>query len=144
MRAHHAGMTLIEIAVTLAIVALLAAIAVPSYTEVVNRSRRAEGRTALTDALQQQERFFAANNRYSEFSVASPNGFATTSGESSAQAHYVLSAAACAGSTAQACVVMSAVPSGSAVPATGSRFVDARCGTLTLSTAGVRTPADCW
>lgn len=144
MKHRCRGMTLLEVAVTMTIIGVLAAIALPSYAEYVNRARRGEGRTALTDALQQQERFYAANRRYSEFSMAAPNGFATTSGESPAQAHYVLSAAACAGTTAQSCVVVSAMPSGSAAPPTGSRFVDSRCGVLTLSTAGVRTPANCW
>lgn len=145
MRTHsNSGFTLIEVIVAVAIVAILVAIAIPSYAEYVNRGRRAEGRSALTDLLQQQERFYAANNRYRAFSTASPNGFSTTSGESPANAHYVLSAAACTGTTADACVVLSAVPSGSAAPPAGSRFVDTRCGTLTLSTTGVRTPTACW
>ncbi len=144
MKPHHKGFTLIEMMMTVAILGILTAIAIPSYAEYVNRARRAEGRTALRDVLQQQERFYAANNRYSAFTSAAPNGFSTTSGDSPAQAHYVLSAVACAGTTADACVVLSAVPSGSAAPPTGSLFVDATCGTLTLSTAGLRTPADCW
>lgn len=144
MKMRSRGFTLVEVIIVVAIVAIFVAIAIPSYAEYVNRGRRAEGRSALTDMLQQQERFYAANNRYRAFSAASPNGFSTTSGESPAQAHYVLSAAACAGTTADACVVLSAVPSGSAAPPTGSRFMDTRCGTLTLSTAGVRTPAACW
>lgn len=139
-----AGFTLIEVLVAMAVIAILAAIALPSYTEYVNRGRRAEGRTALSQALQQQERFFAANNRYSVFSDAAPNGFMTSSGEDPGSAHYALSAAACAGSTQDQCVVISAVPSGMAAPARGSQFIDTRCGTLTLSTAGVQTPAACW
>jgi len=138
------GFTLIEVLVAMAIVGILAAIALPSYTEYVNRGRRAEGRTALNEVLQQQERFFAANNRYSAFSDAAPNGFMTSSGEDPNQAHYALSAAACAGSTQDVCVVISAVPSGMAAPPRGSQFVDAQCGTLTLSTAGIQTPAACW
>lgn len=140
----RAGFSVVEVLVAMAIVAILAAIALPSYTEYVNRGRRAEGRTALSEVLQQQERFFAANNRYSAFSDAAPNGFMTHSGDDPNQAHYALSAAACAGNTQNVCVVVSAVPSGMAAPPRGSRFVDTRCGTLTLSTAGVQTPAACW
>lgn len=138
------GFTLIEVLVAMAIIAILAAIALPSYAEYINRGRRAEGRTALNEALQQQERFFAANNRYSVFSDAAPNGFMTSSGEDPNQAHYALSAAACPGNTQDVCVVISAVPSGMAAPPRGSQFVDTQCGTLTLSTAGVQTPANCW
>lgn len=138
------GFTLAEVLIALAIIGVLVAIALPSYANHVTRSKRAEGRSALQMALQAQERFYAANLRYRAFSPATPNGFATTSGDDPTQAHYVLSAAACAGSAEAACVVLSATPSGSAAPATGSRFVDTECGTLTLDTNGVRAPAQCW
>lgn len=138
------GFTLIEVIVAVAILGILVAVAMPSYASYVMRGKRAEGRSALQLALQAQERSYAANQRYRAFSPASPNGFATLSGEDPAQSHYVLAAAACAGSVEAACVVISATPSGSAAPAAGSRFVDAECGTLTLDTNGVRTPAACW
>jgi len=138
------GYTLIELMLAVAILGILAAIAIASYTEYVNRARRAEGKQALTDSLQQMERFYTANNRFSAFSTVSPNGFRTHSGENATSANYVLSAAACAGSTADVCVLISAIPSGSAVPPSGSKFVDSKCGTLTLSTIGARGPANCW
>jgi Tfp pilus assembly protein PilE len=84
------------------------------------------------------ERFFAANNQYTTALAA--NGFATTSGENPANAAYDVSAAACAGSTASVCVVISATP----------RIADATCGVLTISTAGIRgssvpgAAATCW
>lgn len=133
-----AGFTLIEVLVAIAILGILATIAIPAYTEHLARGRRAEGRAALLATLQQEERFFASNNVYTANLAA--NGFTTTSGENAGNAHYDLSAAACAGSTAAACVVVSATP----------RLADARCGTLTVSTAGARgssvagAAAQCW
>lgn len=138
------GFTLIEVLIAMTILAIVMAVAIPNYSAHVVRGKRAEGRTALNEAFQAQERFYAANQRYSAFSPAATNGFATTSGENPAQANYVLSAAACPGSAEAACVVISATPSGSAAPPAGARFVDAECATLTLSTNGVRAPAQCW
>jgi type IV pilus assembly protein PilE len=58
------GFTLIELMVTIVIVAILAAIAGPSYTSQVRKSRRTEARTALLDAAAREERYFATNNFY--------------------------------------------------------------------------------
>lgn len=58
------GFTLIELMVVVAIVGILAAIAYPSYVEYVKRGRRAEVQTALLEAAQYMQRFYAANNRY--------------------------------------------------------------------------------
>ena len=48
------GFTLIELMIVVAIVAILASIAYPSYKDSVLKSRRAEARTALSELLQQQ------------------------------------------------------------------------------------------
>lgn len=60
-----AGFTLIEIMITVAIVAILAALAIPAYQESVRKSRRSEARAALTEGAQNFERFFTQNNGYS-------------------------------------------------------------------------------
>jgi type IV pilus assembly protein PilE len=58
------GLTLIELMVVIAIVALLASIALPSYTEHVARARRADARTQLLQVAQFMQRFYAANDNY--------------------------------------------------------------------------------
>jgi type IV pilus assembly protein PilE len=59
------GITLIELLVTVAIVAILAAIAVPVYTNYMQRARRAEAKTALEQLRAAQEMFRAERGRYS-------------------------------------------------------------------------------
>lgn len=51
------GFTLIELMIVLAIAGILAAVAYPSYTSHVMRSRRADATAALTAVVQAQERY---------------------------------------------------------------------------------------
>lgn len=60
------GFTLIELLIAVAIVAVLAAIAVPSYTRYIAKARRAEARTHLVEAAQFMQRFYAANDSFTK------------------------------------------------------------------------------
>ena len=65
LRGEH-GFTLIELMITLAVVAILAAIAYPSYQDSVRKSRRADAKSVVLNAAQWMERFYTANNRYDQ------------------------------------------------------------------------------
>lgn len=58
------GFTLIEVMVTVAIIAILAAIAVPSYNDYVTRSRLTEGASALSDLRVRMEQFYQDHRAY--------------------------------------------------------------------------------
>lgn len=58
------GFTLIELMIVVAIVALLSAIALPSYQSYVERSHRANARAALLQATQWMERAATAQGTY--------------------------------------------------------------------------------
>src|SRR5256885_5749913 len=58
------GFTLLEMLITVAIVGILAAIAVPSYGYFVTRSRIIEATTALGDIRSQMEKYYMDNRRY--------------------------------------------------------------------------------
>ncbi len=65
----HAGFTLIELMIVVAIIGILAAIAYPSYQEQVQKSRRADCQGALTGLASAMERFFTVNTTYAGAAV---------------------------------------------------------------------------
>jgi type IV pilus assembly protein PilE len=60
----NSGFTLIEVMITVAIVAILAAIAVPSYNEYVQRARITEATSALSDMRNKMEQYFQDNRTW--------------------------------------------------------------------------------
>ena len=66
------GFTLIELMVTVAIVAVIAAVALPAYTEQVARTRRGDAQAALLSTAQWLERQYTLNSAYNK------NGDGTT------------------------------------------------------------------
>jgi len=143
--ARQSGFGLIEIMVALMIMAILAAVAYPSYLESVRKAKRAEGRAALVQLMQQQERSYARNNAYTAFSRASPNGFKWFSANTASASAYEINASACKDGTLQDCVLLTAQPGTAHVDA---NYRDEACGSLSLSSDGSQGAsggnAGCW
>jgi len=141
------GFTLLEVMIVLAAVAILAAIAYPSYHEAILKGRRAQARAALTELLQQQERHMTQNNTYLAFTNAggvTPPGVPFITQAGSGAAAYWLSAQPCPGnSDIKTCIQVVAT---AAQP-------DPPVGDLTLTSTGVKSctgtaatsnPGLCW
>ena len=58
------GFTLIEVMIVVAIIAILAAIAIPNYRDYVTRGRVVEATAGLADARNKMEQFFQDNRTY--------------------------------------------------------------------------------
>ena len=130
--ANHkeSGFTLIELMITVAIVGILAAIAYPSYTDYVIRSKRADGKAALLQLQLAQEKWRANHTTYaskSDLAVNySPNSY-----------YSVNTFTNVTGTT----YTMTVSPNG---------FTDTKCQNLGINESGVKTESgtdtaeNCW
>jgi type IV pilus assembly protein PilE len=126
------GLTLIEMLIALACVALLASLAWPSYQNLILRSQRAQARASLLQAAHWLERAASANGSY-PLTADVPASVLQIEGQ-----RYKMTVS----SSAQS-YTLSATP-------VGTQTADA-CGTLTVNHLGVRnvqgasqTAAQCW
>jgi len=60
----HSGFTLVELMITVAIVGILAAVALPSYQTYTLKVKRSDAKLGLNDAADRQERHYRVNNTY--------------------------------------------------------------------------------
>ena len=130
-----AGFTLIELMIVVAVVAILAAIAVPSYQEQVRKSRRAQAKADMVEYAQVAERYFTVNNTYVGFTLPTTQ----SPREAGATARYTLALNPAVTATTFTITAT----------ALGTQASD-RCGNLSVTNTGAKTRtgaapfSECW
>lgn len=126
------GFTLIELMITVSIIAILAAIALPSYKNYIVKSHRTEAQAAMLSLAQYLESKYNASFSYP--AVASIPESLTKPGNVSD--YYTISVSI---ANASQTYTITAAP-------ITSKQNDTQCGTLTLNEQGVKTPttSGCW
>jgi type IV pilus assembly protein PilE len=139
-RTGAAGFSLIELMVTVLVIGILSAIALPSYMDSVRKSRRTEARTALLDIAGREERFYNMNN---STYTASPTalGYSTFTPVGSGYYNVTVGAPVVAGVPTY---ILKATP-----VATSSQAQDLGCTEFDLDNTGLQTAlggdaANCW
>jgi type IV pilus assembly protein PilE len=141
-RPRSRGFTLIELMITVGIIAVLAAIAIPQFNRYGFRARRADGQKLLMAIANAEERYYAQQNKYADLKSI---GFSTTTTANSDSGYY------------QASVTVSAVNgfaaqgyTATATPPQGNVQAKDVCGALSITNAGVKAPLNitsngsCW
>lgn len=128
------GFTLIEIMITVTIIGILAAVALPAYQNYVLRAGRTEGQAALMDISARLEQYYLGNKTYTTDIAGNLNTNTTTESN-----RYTIAVAGCPIAT---CYLITAT-------AVNTQAADATCTTLTLNSSDVKgatgsDPDACW
>jgi len=130
------GFTLLELMIVVVIIAILAAIAIPTYSRYAIRAHRVDGQELLLRIANAQERFYATNNHYGALTELN-----YTDPALSDKGYYSVSMNPAAASTTQTFTA-------TAAPVGGQTKDD--CQSLTINNAGVKastgttTNGSCW
>jgi type IV pilus assembly protein PilE len=133
MRAAR-GFSLIELMITVAIIGILAAVALPSYQNYVIKANRVGAEGLLLDIAQKEQQYLFDNRSYLGIANCAALTNLGITIDPKVNLNYTCS------------VVVSAGPpptfTATATPKTGTR--QAKDVTLTINQAGAKTPSDKW
>jgi type IV pilus assembly protein PilE len=141
LRTAMNGFTLIELMVTVAVVAILGTIAMASYSSQIQKSRRTDARSAVMDLAGREEKLFSTVNAYS--------GAPSDLGYGAVGATFPITIGS---GYYQVSVTVANPPVSYLITATaiGAQAADTKCTTLsvdqlgTQTSTGTETAATCW
>lgn len=132
------GFTLIELMIVVVIVAILAAVAIPSYQDSVQKTRRADAKEALTRVAAAQERYFFTNNSYTNDLTK----LGVPASGDSLDGHYTIQAFVAPGTSTTQCGTDPCFRVVATAKLGGAQANDTQCRTFTILHTGKKTALD--
>ncbi|WP_185235494.1 type IV pilin protein [Teredinibacter franksiae] len=144
MISNNRGFTMIELMIVIVIVAVLAAVAVPSYQSSVIKNNRSIGKTALMTLVSRQEQYFVNNKSYTtdltKLGYPAATFYVNNNGDSSVNSTGGVYQMSLSGATASAFTVV-------ATPV-NNQVSDTTCANLSLTHRGIESASgggeSCW
>lgn len=136
-RRSGVGFTLIELLVAMAIVAILAMIAIPSYVAQMRKSRRADAEAVLMDIAQREQQYLLDTRSYAPDTTS-----LHVTVPSDVQQYYTIQI--CAAATGSCAAPGGTPPVFAAIASPIAGTAQASDVILTIDSTGAKTPADVW
>ena len=138
MRAHAmAGFTLVELMTSVLVLTILAAIAIPTYSNQIRKSRRSEAKSALLDLAGREERYMATNGVYT--STPAALGYGTFTNIGSGYYNLAVSITAAVAPTATTTGSAAAYTLTATVTTTNGQNKDTSCQAFQVNSQGQQT-----
>jgi type IV pilus assembly protein PilE len=128
-RSHSRGFTLIELMIAMVVMTVLVLIALPSYDRYVIRTKRTSAESVMMQIADRQQQIFIANRSYMDATALTTSGY---SPPAEVTANYTWAVTVGTGTVPSFLITFTPI---------GRQVKD---GALTLSSEGVKTPANKW
>ena len=124
VRKAQGGFTLVELMITVVVIALLAMVAVPAYNDSIRKGRRADAKSMLSTIAARQEQYFMDNKTYADTTAKLGYTMNGSNETVSTDGHYMVRIASASATAFEA----------EAQPVAD----DPKCQQMTITAAGIR------
>jgi len=132
----RAGFTLVEVLIVVAIIAILTAVAWPSYTRYVMRGKRADAQTLMMFISSREEQYLLDARAYT--------AALDSTGLNLARQGWTCSATTCSNANYDITVTVTAGPPPAYTINATAKSTQVSDGNLSLNNLGAKTPANLW